>query len=76
MSKGDLKTVTASYTTEFGNQFMATAGKGKSDHELAALFTQIAGMIGDFQVVSPEAAASDETILHFHSSRMGMPVCR
>jgi hypothetical protein len=71
MSKGDIKTLTASYTTEFGNQFMETAGKGKSDNELAAMFTQIAAAIADFQAVSNEVVSVDETILHFHSSRLG-----
>ncbi len=72
MSKGDIKTLTSSYTTEFRNQFMETAGKGKSDNELTALFAQIAGMIGDFQAVSNEVVSSDEVILHFRSGRMGM----
>ncbi len=71
MRNGDIKTVTASYTPEFGNQFMETAGKGKSDNELVTLFTQIASMIGDFQVVSSEVISSDGVILHFRSSRMG-----
>jgi RNA polymerase sigma factor (sigma-70 family) len=71
MRNGDVKTVTASYTPEFGNQFMETAGKGKSDNELVTLFTQIASMIGDFQVVSSEVTSSDGAILHFRSSRMG-----
>jgi len=71
MGKGDLKTIAASYTAEFGNQFKETAGKGKSDNELAAMFTQIAGMIGNFQTVSTEAVSDDEAILHFRAARMG-----
>ena len=71
MSKGDIKTLTASYTMEFKNQFMETAGKGKSDNELATMFAQIAAMISDFQVVSNDVVSSDEIILHFRSSRMG-----
>jgi RNA polymerase sigma factor (sigma-70 family) len=71
MNKGDIKALTASYTTEFEGQFMETAGKGKSDNELAAMFAQIATAIADFQVVSNEVVSADETILHFHSSRLG-----
>jgi Sigma-70 region 2 len=65
------KTLQASYTMEFGNQFLETAGKGKSDAELAAMFTQIASAIGDLQVISNEVVSSDEIILHFRSGRMG-----
>ena len=50
---------------------METAGKGKSDSELAAMFIQIAGMIGDFQIVSNEMTTTDEAILHFRARRMG-----
>jgi RNA polymerase sigma factor (sigma-70 family) len=71
MSKGDIKTLTVCYTTEFANKFKETAWKGKTDNELVGMFTQMAGMIGDFQAVSNEVVSSDETILHFHSSRIG-----
>jgi RNA polymerase sigma factor (sigma-70 family) len=71
MSKGDLKTVTDSYTAEFGNQFMETAGKGKSDAELSALFVQIAAAVSDFRVVSKETLSQDELVLHIRSTHMG-----
>lgn len=70
MSNGDVKTLMDSYA-DGGNQFMETAGKGKSDKEVAAMFAKIAGMISDFQVISNQTVSSDETILHFHSSRIG-----
>ena len=71
MSKGDMKAVAASYTPAFQASFMETAGKGKTDAELSAMFVQIAGMIADFQVIRDEPISSDEAILHFRASRMG-----
>jgi RNA polymerase sigma factor (sigma-70 family) len=71
MSKGDMKTISASYTPGFQASLMETAGKGKSDAELSAMFIQIAGMIGDFQVIRNETVSSDEAILHFRAGRMG-----
>lgn len=68
MSKGDMKTLTAGYTPEFQAQFMETAGNGKSDSQLGAMFTQVAGIIGDFQIDRQETVSSDELILHFRSS--------
>jgi hypothetical protein len=72
MSKGDIKTIQASYTTEFGNQFMATAGKGKSDAELAAMFQQIAGMLNGVRIISIDPKPNDELLLHIQSPRLGM----
>jgi RNA polymerase sigma factor (sigma-70 family) len=71
MSKGDMKMVLASFTPEFQKAFMETAGKGKSESDLAAQNIKIAAMIGSFQDISNEVISSDETILHFLSSRMG-----
>jgi RNA polymerase sigma factor (sigma-70 family) len=71
MSKGDMKMVLASFTPEFQKAFMETAGKGKSESDLAAQNIKIAAMIGNFQAVSNEVISSDETILHFLSSQMG-----
>jgi len=71
MSQGDMKMVLASFTPEFQKAFMETAGKGKSESDLAAQNIKIAAMIGNFQAVSNEVTSSDEAILHFHSSRMG-----
>jgi RNA polymerase sigma factor (sigma-70 family) len=66
LRNGDMKTLQASYTTEFGDQFMQTAGKGKSDAEIAALFKQIAGRIATFQVDHEEPTADGKLLLHFH----------
>ena len=71
MSKGDVKTLRASFVLEFQNQFMETTGKGKSDAELSAKSIQLANAIGDFEVVRQEVVSSDEVILHFHSARVG-----
>ncbi|HEY1490887.1 MAG TPA: sigma-70 family RNA polymerase sigma factor [Verrucomicrobiae bacterium] len=71
MSKGDMKSLHANYTPEFQASFLETAGKGKSESELAAMFIQMASMIGDCQIVSNEVVASDEAVLHFRSNRIG-----
>jgi RNA polymerase sigma factor (sigma-70 family) len=71
MRQGDVKSLHMSYTPEFRDQFMATAGKGKSEAEISAMFVQIAGMIMDFEVVRTETVSSDEVVLHFRSARMG-----
>jgi hypothetical protein len=70
MSKGDLHALSAVYTPEMQAQFMETAGKGKSDSELSAMLTQIAGAIWDFEVIRQEPVSSDQVILHFHSARI------
>jgi RNA polymerase sigma factor (sigma-70 family) len=70
MSRGDVKAVGASYTAEFKDEFLATAGKGKSDAELVTMFAQIAGALGGFQVVSHESKSDDELILHIRTARM------
>ena len=72
MRQGDVATLKVSYTPEFQEQFMATAGKGKSDADLSAMCIQLAGAIWDFEVIRQEPVSSDEVILHFHSARAGM----
>jgi RNA polymerase sigma factor (sigma-70 family) len=71
MSKGDLKTIQASYTTEFRDQFMEGAGKGKTDSDLLVMFSQIAGAMGDFQILRKEQAPDGRLILHVRSMRVG-----
>ena len=66
MSKGDIKTLHVSYTAEFRNEFLQTAGKGKSEAEILALFKQIAGKIASFQVESEEQTADGKLLLHIH----------
>jgi hypothetical protein len=66
MSKGDIKTLHVSYTAEFRDQFMQTAGKGKSEAEILALFKQIAGRIASFQVESEEPTVDGKLLLHIH----------
>jgi RNA polymerase sigma factor (sigma-70 family) len=70
MSKGDMKTIKASYTPEFINQFMETAGKGKSDADLLALFLQITRAISEFSIERKEQVG-DQLILHIRSTRIG-----
>jgi RNA polymerase sigma factor (sigma-70 family) len=67
MSKGDIIALHKSYTAEFRNQFMQTTGKGKSTADLTAMFIQIAGSIGQFQVDSTEQTSDDQVIVHFHT---------
>ncbi len=71
MNKGDMKMFLESLTPDFQNQYMETAGKGKSESELGAMNVKIASMIGSFEVASNEVVSSDETILHFRAGRMG-----
>jgi RNA polymerase sigma factor (sigma-70 family) len=71
MSKGDVNGLNACYTTEFKNQFMETAGKGKSEAELSAMFVKIAGMIGSFQITDKETVPDGGLIVHFRAGRMG-----
>lgn len=71
MSRGDIKTLHQSYTAEFRDQFMATAGKGKSEKEIVALFVQISGMLQGFQFQSNQPVSADEAILHIRSPRFG-----
>jgi RNA polymerase sigma factor (sigma-70 family) len=70
MRKGDMKTIQASYTPEFRNQFMETAGKGKSDAELLAMFSQIAGALSEVSIERKEQVG-EQLILHIRSTRIG-----
>jgi RNA polymerase sigma factor (sigma-70 family) len=74
MRQGDVATLKVSYTPEFQEQFMATAGKGKSDADLSAMCVQLAGAIWDFEVVRQEPVSTDEVVVHFHSARIGNAV--
>ncbi|HWC61632.1 MAG TPA: sigma-70 family RNA polymerase sigma factor [Verrucomicrobiae bacterium] len=71
MRQGDMKALGACYTPEFQSQFMATAGKGKSDAELSGMLMQIANALLDFEIIHKEIVSSDEVVLHFHSARVG-----
>jgi RNA polymerase sigma factor (sigma-70 family) len=71
MRQGDVKSLHLSYTSEFRDQFLATAGKGKSEAEISDMFVKIAASIWDFEVLSKEPVSSDEVILHFRSARLG-----
>ena len=71
MRQGDVPAVQASYTTEFGDQFMQTVGKGKSQAEIAALLKQIAIKIPEFQVAYEEPTAPDQLTLHIHCGGIG-----
>jgi RNA polymerase sigma factor (sigma-70 family) len=71
MSKGDLQQFQESLTPEFKDQYWATAGKGKSDSELASLNTKIAGTIRDFHIVTNQVLSTDEVLLRFYSSGLG-----
>jgi RNA polymerase sigma factor (sigma-70 family) len=72
MTKGDLKMFLESLTPEFQNQYMETAGKGKSENELSAMNIRIAAKIADFHNASNEVVSSDEVLLHFRSSGLGI----
>ncbi|HLX72915.1 MAG TPA: sigma-70 family RNA polymerase sigma factor [Verrucomicrobiae bacterium] len=74
MRSGNVKAVEASYTTEFGDQFMQTAGKGKSEAELTALFKQIADRIATIQVDSEEQTGPGQLILHLQCGGLGTAV--
>ncbi len=74
MRSGNVKAVEASYTTEFGDQFMQTAGKGKSEAELTALFKQIADRIATIQVDSEEQTGPGQLILHIQCGSLGTAV--
>ena len=71
MNKSNLQATMASFTPDGQALYLQTAGKGKSDSDLIAMNTKIAGMIGKFQVVSNEVVSADESILHASSSRLG-----
>ncbi len=71
MKVGDVKTVEQSYTTEFGQQFMTTAGKGMSNRELVTMFQQIASMLENSKIISKEDTSDDEMIIHIRAPRMG-----
>jgi RNA polymerase sigma factor (sigma-70 family) len=68
---GDVHAFEDCYTTEFGQQFMQTAGKGKSDAELAALFKKFADAVGTFQVDNVEQTGPDQVVLHLQCARIG-----
>jgi RNA polymerase sigma factor (sigma-70 family) len=71
MSKGDLNALKNCYTVEFADKYMQTAGKGKSDKELAAMFMQMASMIRNAPVSRKDQTSNDSLILHIDGGRIG-----
>ena len=71
VSSGDLEGFLECLPPKGQSNYVATVGKGKSDHDLIAINRKIAEMISDFQITSNQVVAGNRVILHFHSRRLG-----
>jgi hypothetical protein len=71
LSTGDLKGFFACMSPKGESNYLATAGKGKSESELSAMIEKIGAMMSDLQITSNQVVASDKVILHFYSKRLG-----
>jgi hypothetical protein len=71
VSRGDLQGFLACLPPKGQSNYLATAGKGKSESDLVAINLKLAAMMKDFQITSNQVISRDSVILHFHSQRLG-----
>jgi hypothetical protein len=71
VSKGDLKGFLACLPPKGQSNYLATAGKGKSESEMDDMLLKLGAIMKDFQISSNQVVTGDSIILHFRSRRLG-----